>query len=137
VDGGLGHVNAVSGTLKEFDFDIPVYGMVKNENHRTRGLVSVEKEFELSKDIMLLRFITSIQDEAHRFALEYNKKLRAKRYRGSVLDDIEGVGPKRKKLLIKHFGSVKAIRNARIDELAEVKGISRELAQRIYDFFRQ
>ena len=136
VDGGLGHVNAVSGTLKEFDFDIPVYGMVKNENHRTRGLVSVKKEFELSKDIMLLRFITSIQDEAHRFALEYNKKLRAKRYRGSVLDDIEGVGPKRKKLLIKHFGSVKAIRNARIDELAEVKGISRSWLKE-FMIFRQ
>jgi len=137
VDGGLGHVNAVSGTLKEFEFDIPVYGMVKNENHRTRGLVSEEKEYDLSKDVMLLRFITSIQDEAHRFALEYNKKLRAKRYTGSVLDDIEGIGPKRKKLLIKHFGSVKAVRKAEVEELAAVEGISRELAQKIYDFFRQ
>jgi len=137
VDGGLGHVNAVNGTLKEFEFNIPVFGMVKNENHRTRGLVSEEKELELSNDITLLRFVTSIQDEAHRFALEYNKKLRAKRYRGSVLDEIEGVGPKRKKLLIKHFGSVKAIRNADIDDLAAIEGISRDLAQKIYDFFRQ
>lgn len=136
VDGGLGHVNAVLGTLEGFDVNVPVYGMVKDDNHRTRGLVSIKEEFDLSKDITLLRFVTSIQDEAHRFALEYNKKLRAKRYKGSVLDDIEGVGPKRKKALIKHFGSVKNIKTAEVGELAAVEGISRELAQKVYDHFR-
>lgn len=136
VDGGLGHVNAVLGTLEGFDVNVPVYGMVKDDNHRTRGLVSTKEEFDLSKDITLLRFVTSIQDEAHRFALEYNKKLRAKRYKGSVLDDIEGVGPKRKKALIKHFGSVKNIKTAEVGELAAVEGISRELAQKVYDHFR-
>nr|WP_276020148.1 excinuclease ABC subunit UvrC [Acetivibrio straminisolvens] len=137
VDGGIGHVNAVRSVLGEFDFNIPVYGMVKDDNHRTRGLVSGKNEFDLSKDIILLRFVTAIQDEAHRFALEYNKKLRAKRYSGSVLDSIEGVGLKRKKALIKHFGSVRAIKEAEPDEIAKVKGISKELAQKIYDYFRQ
>lgn len=137
VDGGLGHVNAVRRTLEEFEFNIPVYGMVKDDKHRTRGLVSEKIEFDLSKDIILLRFVTAIQDEAHRFALEYNKKLRTKRYSGSVLDNIEGVGPKRKKMLFKHFGSVKGIKAAKPDEIAKVKGISRDLAQKIYDYFRQ
>ncbi|UWV47254.1 excinuclease ABC subunit UvrC [Acetivibrio thermocellus] len=137
VDGGTGHVNAVRSVLEELDFNIPVYGMVKDDNHRTRGLVTGEREFDLSKDIVLLRFVTAIQDEAHRFALEYNRKLRAKRYSGSVLDNIEGVGPKRKKELIRHFGSVKAIKEAEPGEIAKVKGISRDLAQKIYDYFRQ
>lgn len=137
VDGGIGHVNAVRSTLEEFDFNIPVYGMVKDDHHRTRGLVSGKHEFDLSKDIILLRFVTAIQDEAHRFALDYNKTLRTKRYSGSVLDNIEGVGPKRKKALIKHFGSVKGIKAANPEEIAKVKGISNELAQKIYDYFRQ
>jgi len=85
VDGGTGHVNAVRSVLEELDFNIPVYGMVKDDNHRTRGLVTGEREFDLSKDIVLLRFVTAIQDEAHRFALEYNRKLRAKRYSGLCL----------------------------------------------------
>jgi len=123
-------VNAVRSVLEELDFNIPVYGMVKDDNHRTRGLVTGEREFDLSKDIVLLRFVTAIQDEAHRFALEYNRKLRAKRYSGSVLDNIEGVGPKRKKELIRHFGSVKAIKEAEPGEIAKVKGISRDLAQK-------
>lgn len=136
-DGGLGHVNAVNSILKELNVNIPVYGMVKDSNHRTRGLVSRAQEFDLSKDLTLLRFITAIQDEAHRFAVEYNKKLRKKRYTGSVLDDIEGVGPKRKKALIKHFGSVKNIKTAGVDDLAAVEGINRDLANKIFEYFRQ
>ncbi|OPZ89794.1 MAG: UvrABC system protein C [Firmicutes bacterium ADurb.Bin419] len=110
--------------------------MVKDSNHRTRGIVSKDKEYELSKDLNLLRFITSIQDEAHRFAIEYNRKLVKKRYKGSVLDEIEGIGPKRKKALIKHFGSVKNIKQAQIDDLTAVEGITPVLARKIIEYLR-
>ncbi len=135
-DGGLGHVNSVSEVLEELNITIPVAGMVKDANHKTRGIVSKGKEVELSKDLNLLRFITSIQDEAHRFAIEYNRKLVKKRYKGSVLDEIEGIGPKRKKALIKHFGSVKNIKQAQIDDLTAVEGITSALARKIIEYLR-
>lgn len=135
-DGGLGHVNSVLSVLREMNISIPVAGMVKDQNHRTRGIISTDKEFDLSKDLNLLRFITSIQDEAHRFAIEYNRKLVQKRYKGSELDEIEGIGPKRKKALIKHFGSLKNIKQAQIDDLTAVDGINPELAKKIFEYFR-
>ncbi|HEX9059177.1 MAG TPA: helix-hairpin-helix domain-containing protein, partial [Clostridia bacterium] len=135
VDGGLGHVNAVSEVIEEFKLNIPILGMVKDDNHRTRGLVSKENEFDLRKNLNLLRMITGIQDEAHRFAVEYNRKLREKRYRGSVLDEIDGIGPKRKKSLIKHFGSVSRIKEAEIGDLLQADGMTRPLAEKIYEYF--
>jgi len=137
VDGGLGHVNAVYEVMQELGVNIPVFGMVKDDRHRTRGLVTKDREFDLTQDLPVLRFVTAIQDEAHRFAVEYNKKLRNKRYTGSVLDDIEGIGPKRRNNLLKHFGSVNKIKAASIDELAAVEGISRVTAEKIYDYFRK
>lgn len=135
VDGGLGHVNAVRKVVEEFGLDIPVYGMVKDDRHRTRGLVGPGGEMDLSRDLVVLRLVTAIQDEAHRFALEYNKKLRKKRITVSVLDQIEGIGAKRKKALIKHFGSVSRIKEAGVDDLAAVEGISRSMAEKIYAYF--
>jgi len=136
IDGGLGHVKAVLEVLNSMELSIPVLGMVKDENHRTRGLISPDgNEYNLTKNIQVLRFITSIQDEAHRFALSYNKKLREKRYKGSVLDEIKGIGPKKKKALIKHFGSVSATKKAGIDDLAAVEGISIANAKAIYEYF--
>ena len=136
VDGGRGHVNAVENVLDRLGIDILVYGMVKDEKHKTRGIVSKRHEYEIKSDLVLLRFVSAIQNEAHRFALEYNKKLREKRYKKSVLDEIKGIGPKRKKGLIKHFGSIKGIKKANVDELASVDGINKELAERIYKYFR-
>lgn len=136
VDGGLGHVNSVEHVLEDVKVSIPVYGMVKDDSHRTRGLVSRSSEFNLSGNIKLLRFITAIQDEAHRFAIEYNRKLRGKRYSGSILDEIEGVGAKRRKALIKHFKSVQAIKNAGIDDLLAVDGINKVVAEKIYYHFK-
>jgi len=135
LDGGLGHVNAVQSVINELNEDIPLYGMVKDEKHHTRGLVSNKKEYKLSDNMVLLRFITSIQDEAHRFAVGYNKKLREKRYTGSALDEIEGIGPKRKKALIKHFGSVGRLKTAGIDDIMAVEGISQSMAEKIYNYF--
>jgi len=135
IDGGLGHLNAVSQVLDDLGIDIPVCGMVKDEKHRTRGLVLKDREIDLGRNINVLRFVTAVQDEAHRFALEYNKKLRAKRYTKSVLDEVDGVGPKRKKALLKHFGSVSRISEATLDELMTVEGINRPTAERILEFF--
>jgi excinuclease ABC subunit C len=110
--------------------------MVKDDNHRTRGLVMPGLEADITKNLPVLRMVTAIQDEAHRFAVDYNKKLREKRYSTSILDEIEGVGPKRKKALIKHFGSISRIRQAGIDDLQGVEGISRAAAESIFNFFR-
>ncbi|MGE5613245.1 MAG: excinuclease ABC subunit UvrC [Bacillota bacterium] len=137
LDGGLGHVNAANQVLEELNINIPVCGMVKDEKHRTRGLVLPDREIDLKDNLALLRFVTSIQDEAHRFALEYNKKLRAKRYSKSILDEVEGIGPKRKKALLKHFGSLSRIRQAGIDDLQAVEGMNRAAAEKLYEFLRK
>jgi excinuclease ABC subunit C len=134
LDGGLGHLNAVSEVLTELGVTIPVCGMVKDDRHRTRGLVLPDREIDLSKNLTVLRFVTSVQDEAHRFALDYNKKLRTKRYTKSVLDEVEGIGPKRKKALLKHFGSVSRMRQAGIDDLQAVEGISRTAAEKLFEY---
>jgi len=137
VDGGVGHVNAVIEVLKQLKVNIPVFGMVKDDEHRTRGLVSPNSEYNLSDNLPLLRFVTSIQNEVHRFAVEYNRKLREKRYRKSVLDKIPGIGSKRKRELIKHFGSINKIKAAEVDELMAVGGISKKIAENIYNYFRK
>ena len=135
LDGGLGHVNAVRRVLSELNINLPAYGMVKDDNHRTRGLVSPEKEIDITKSLPVLRMVTAIQDEAHRFALDYNKKLREKRYTVSVLDEIDGIGPKRKKALLKHFGSAAAVGKAGIDDLLAVEGINKSAAEKVYRYF--
>ncbi len=137
IDGGIGHLNAVYEVLEEIKVNIPAWGMVKNDKHRTRALVGRTGEIDLSTDLTALRFITSIQDEAHRFAIEYNRKLREKRYNNSVLDDIQGIGPKRKKMLIKHFGSVGRIKEAALDDLLAVEGINAVVAEKIYEHFHK
>lgn len=136
LDGGIGHVHAVGKVLSELGVTIPVCGMVKDDKHRTRGLILPDREIDLSNDLTVLRFVTSIQDEAHRFALEYNKKLRTKRYSKSILDEVDGIGPKRKKALIRHFGSVSRMRQAGIDDLQAVEGISRAVAEKLYEFLK-
>ncbi len=137
VDGGLGHVNAAKAVMEEMGVYIPVAGMVKDDRHRTRGLVLPGGEVDITGNMPVLRLVSAIQDEAHRFALEYNRKLRSKRYTLSVLDEISGIGPERKKALLKHFGSVQKIKEAEVDQLAAVKGISRPMAEKIYAFFRE
>ncbi len=137
IDGGKGHAAAAFETLKEIGLAVPVFGLVKNDAHRTRGIMSPDgTEYSTEGDIKALRFITSIQDEAHRFALQYNLKLRDRRYVRSELDEIDGIGPKKKKALIKHFGSVGAVSGAEIDDLEAVIGISRRDAEKIHRYFK-
>lgn len=136
LDGGIGHVNAVNEVLSDLGVTIPVCGMVKDDRHRTRGLVTTGGEIDLTQNLTVLRFVASVQDEAHRFALEYNKKLRTKRYTKSILDEIEGIGPKRRKALLKHFGSVSRMRKAGVDDFSAVEGISKTIAENLYEFFK-
>lgn len=135
MDGGKGQVNIALKVLDEFGLDIPVCGMVKDDKHRTAGLLYRNREI-LSKDDHLLKFITNIQDEVHRFAITYHRLKRDKHQVHSVLDDITGVGKMRRLALMEHFGSVDKIREASLEDLLEVKGMNKTVAETVYHFFR-
>ncbi len=137
MDGGRGQVNIALGVLKELGLGIPVCGMVKDDNHRTRGLYFNNVEIPIEKNSEGFRLITRIQDEAHRFAIEYHRSLRSKEQVHSVLDDIEGIGPSRRKALMKHFQSLEAIRQADVDTLARVPSMNRRAAEKVYGFFHE
>ncbi|MEI6602769.1 MAG: excinuclease ABC subunit UvrC [Clostridia bacterium] len=137
VDGGTGHITAIQTVLDSMGIELPIAGLVKDDRHRTRGLMradGVEVNFE--NNLPLLRFVSGIQDEAHRFAIEYNKKLRGMRYRTSVLDNIIGVGDKRKKALLTKFGSIEKIKHATVAELCTVAGVNQSVAETIVRFFK-
>lgn len=137
VDGGRGHVSAAEEILADLAIDIPVLGMVKDNHHHTRGLVRTDGEVQLTPGSAAFRLVTLIQDEAHRFAITYHKKLRAKKSFHGELDGIFGVGPKKKKALMTHFKSVSKIRAAEIAELSQVKGIDKATAENIYSYFHE
>ncbi|MBD5456640.1 MAG: excinuclease ABC subunit UvrC [Lachnospiraceae bacterium] len=137
MDGGRGQVNIALSVLDELHINIPVCGMVKDDNHRTRGLYYNNKEIPIDRNSEGFKLITRIQDEAHRFAIEYHRSLRSKSQVKSVLDEIPGVGPARRKALMRHFKSLEEIKNASVEELAGVEEIPTHIAQDIYRFFRQ
>lgn len=140
-DGGILHVNMIEQVLEADGRPevtaIRVFGMVKDEKHRTRGLIIDGRECDLKKDLEVFRFVTAIQDEAHRFAITYNKKLRDKRYTASKLDLIPGIGKSRKLALLKKIGSVAKIKQASKEELMAVEGISASLADTIVAYFQK
>ncbi len=137
MDGGKGQVNIAIQVLDSLGIEIPVCGMVKDDNHRTRGLYYNNKEVEFKRGSEALHMITALQDEAHRFAIEYHKLLRAKNQVHSVLDDIKGIGPARRKALMMHFKDINAIRNAELSELSSVSGMTEQSAKAVYDFFHE
>ncbi|MDE6625919.1 MAG: excinuclease ABC subunit UvrC [Lachnospiraceae bacterium] len=137
MDGGKGQVNVALRVLNELHLDIPVCGMVKDDNHRTRGLYYNNEEISFPKNSEVFGMITRLQDEAHRFAITYHKQLRGKEQVRSILDDIKGVGPARRKALMRHFREIDKIKQATVNELEEVKGITPQVAQEIYDFFHE
>ncbi len=132
VDGGMGQVNAAREVLEELQLEVPVFGMVKDNRHKTKAITGSCGEILLKQDLELWRFISSIQNEAHRFAVEYNRKLTEKRYRKSILDEIPGVGKKRKMALFRHFGSLAAVKKATLEELKAVKGMNAQAAENVY-----
>ncbi len=135
MDGGKGQVNIAKNVLDELHLSIPVCGMVKDDNHRTRGLYYNNKEIEIDRTSEGFRLITRIQDEAHRFAIEYHRSLRSKEQVRSVLDNIPGIGPNRRKAMMKHFGNIEEIKNADVETLMNVPNIPRNIAEEIYSFF--
>lgn len=135
MDGGRGQVNIALQVLEEIRLNIPVCGMVKDDNHNTRGLYFNNKEIDIDRRSEGFKLITRIQDEAHRFAIEYHRSLRSKAQVKSVLDEIPGVGPTRRKALMKHFTSIEEIKQAEFETLLEAEGMNRAAAQSVYDFF--
>lgn len=136
VDGGIGQVNSAQRSLDNLNLDIPICGMVKDDKHRTRGLIYKGEEIYLDKFSPLLHFITRIQDEAHRFAITYHRSLRNEKAIHSVLSDIPGVGDKRRKALLKHFKDIQKIKEASVDQLIEVSEINRTVAESIVKHFK-
>lgn len=137
MDGGRGQVNIALSVLEELRINIPVCGMVKDDNHRTRGLYFNNVELPIDTRSEGFKLITRIQDEAHRFAIEYHRSLRSKTQVKSVLDDIPGVGPARRKALMRHFKSLEEIKNASVEQFLEIPEMNERTAQEIYNFFRK
>jgi excinuclease ABC subunit C len=135
IDGGKGQVHAVLDVLAELGINIPVCGMVKDDRHRTRGLFYKEQEVPIKPDSEAFKLVTRIQDETHRFAIEYHRSLRQKDQIHSVLDDINGIGPARRKALMLHYKSIDAIRMADEESLTAVDGMNRASARAVYEFF--
>ena len=137
MDGGRGQVNIAKQVLAELGIDIPICGMVKDDNHRTRGLYFNNLELPIDRNSEGFKLITRIQDEAHRFAITYHRSLRSKAQVHSVLDEIPGVGPSRRKALMKYFKSIEELRAADASQIEQVPGITANVAQDIYRFFRK
>ena len=137
LDGGKGQVSAVQKVFDKYGVNIPLWGMYKDDKHRTKGLISATKEFELDKTSNLYRFVASIQEEVHNYAITYHRSLRNKSLTKSSLDDIPGVGEKRKKALLSNFKSIEDIKNASVEELSQVEGLNKSVAENIYNYFRK
>lgn len=135
MDGGRGQVNIALGVLEKLGVKIPVCGMVKDDHHRTRGLYFNNVEIPIDTNSEGFRLITRIQDEAHRFAIEYHRSLRSKEQVHSVLDDIPGIGERRRKALMRKFRSIERIRDASVEELCETESMNERSARQVYSFF--
>lgn len=137
MDGGRGQVNVALSVLEELGINIPVCGMVKDDNHRTRGLYFNNVELPIDTHSEGFKLITRVQDEAHRFAIEYHRSLRSRTQVRSVLDDIPGVGPARRKALMRRFKSIEEVKQASVEELEKIPELNRKAAEEIYGFFRK
>lgn len=137
MDGGRGQVNVALQVLEALKLSIPVCGMVKDDNHRTRGLYYQNVEIPIEKSSEAFKLITRIQDEAHRFAIEYHRRLRGKEQVHSILDDIEGIGPARRKALMRQYMSLDKIKEASIEELMKVPSMNEKSATSVYTFFHR
>ncbi|WP_274421359.1 excinuclease ABC subunit UvrC [Blautia sp. XA-2221] len=135
MDGGRGQVNIALGVLEKLGIQVPVCGMVKDDHHRTRGLYFNNNEIPIETNSEGFRLITRIQDEAHRFAIEYHRSLRSKEQVHSILDDIPGIGERRRKALMRRFRGIEGIREASVEELAETESMNAASAKQVYDFF--
>ena len=136
MDGGKGQVNIALEVLDELHISIPVCGMVKDDHHRTRGLYYQNIEIPIDRNSEGFRLITRVQDEAHRFAIEFHRKLRSQGQVHSILDDIPGIGPARRKALMRTFASLDEIKNAEVEDLKKIPSMDEKSAKSVYNFFR-
>lgn len=134
IDGGEGQINAVKEVLNEINIDIPVAGMVKDDNHNTKGLLFNGKELIIDKNSFEFKLLANIQNETHNFAINYHRKLRNKSISKSILDNIKGIGDVKKKELLREFKDINGIKNASIDDLCRIKGINKELAKNLLTY---
>ena len=137
MDGGRGQVNIALKVLEKLGLKIPVCGMVKDDHHRTRGLYFDNEEIPVDTSSEGFRLITRIQDEAHRFAIEYHRSLRSKEQVHSLLDDIPGIGESRRKALMRRFKSLENIRDASEEELAQTESMNKRSARQVYEYFHK
>jgi len=137
MDGGKGQVNIAKKVINDLNLNILVCGMIKDDRHRTRGIIFEDKEVFLAANSEGFKLLTRIQDEVHRFAIEYHRTLRADTQIHSVLDDISGIGNTRRKALLRKFGSVEEIRNKTVEELLEAEAMNRKSAEAVFEFFHK
>lgn len=137
LDGGKGQVGAVRKVFDRYGIDIPLWGMYKDDKHRTKGLINETREIELSKTSNLYRFVAGIQEEVHNYAITYHRSLRDKKLTKSELDNIPGIGEKRKKALLAKFKTLEGIKNATLEELEDTDTMNSTVAEKVYDFFRE
>lgn len=137
MDGGKGQVHIAENVLMTLGLDIPVCGMVKDDFHRTRAIFFEEQEIDIDKNSEAFHLVTRIQDEAHRFAIEYHRSLRSKTQVRSILEDIPGIGETRRKALMRHYGDIQKIREASVEELKQVPSMNEAAAEAVYEFFRK
>lgn len=137
MDGGKGQVNVALGVFEKLGINVRVCGLVKDDSHRTRGIYYNNIEMPIKTTSEAFKLITRVQDEVHRFAIEYHRMLRSKEQVHSILDDIEGIGPARRRALMKHFESIEAVKNASVEELCACENMNRAAAEAVYLFFRK
>ena len=137
MDGGKGQVHIAQKVLMELGLDIPVCGMVKDDFHRTRGIYFDDEEIAIDRSSEAFHLVTRIQDEAHRFAIEYHRSLRSKTQVKSILEDIPGIGEARRKALMRYYGDIQKIREASVEDLKQVPSMNEAAAESVYAFFRK
>lgn len=137
LDGGKGHVSTIKKVMKTLDINVPVYGLYKDDNHRTEGICDENKVYQIDKKSQLFKFLTEIQDETHRFAIDYHRSMRNKNMIKSELDDIKGIGQKRKMAIFNKFGSIENIKNTTVEEISSIPGFNKKIAEQILNYFKE
>ena len=137
LDGGIGQVNAVADVISRFRLDVPVFGMVKDGKHRTRAIASNGGEIAINSKRSVFTLVSEIQNEVHRFSVEYHRKKHSKSSLSMSLTKIQGIGDKKAKALLKHFKTIGAVKAATKEELLEVSGITEKLADNIIAYYRE
>ena len=137
LDGGRGHVSVVREALREAGVDIPVFGLVKDEHHKTRTVVGEEEEIGIARDTLVFPFLYKLQEEVHRFTVSGMSAAKRKTLRTSSLEKVKGIGPAKAKALLQHFGTLTNMRSASVSDIETVKGVSRSEAESVYEFLHK